>query len=394
MDNPNYTTEHRKGQHLLNEERYEIEVRLKDGWSIYKIAKHLGRAYNTIKDEVERGTVTLYNGKVKRYKADQGKSVYLENREHSTRRYRVFETAPFLEYVVKQFKNEHWSLDAIFGYALHNELFKREEMVCTKTLYNYVSLGLLPIKNIDLPEKLKRNTAKSQAAENKKKLGRSIEERPESVELRNEFGHWEIDSVLGLKNENEPVVITLVERMTRMCLWIKAKNHTAEAMQEAFEEVVSMFLSKKNQVFKTVTGDNGSEFATLADFEKYGMSVYFTHPYTSCEKGTNECHNKMLRRFIPKGKPISSYTAEDICYFADCINGLPRKILGYRTPEELFEQELDKIYAAECRAAVDFLRSGLSPSLRKSTVFYHKVTAILILFQLAIAICEHNVMVQ
>ena len=124
----------------------------------------------------------MYNGKVKRYKADQGKSVYLENREHSTRRYRVFETAPFLEYVVKQFKNEHWSLDAIFGYALHNELFKREEMVCTKTLYNYVSLGLLPIKNIDLPEKLKRNTAKSKATENKKKLGRSIEERPESVE--------------------------------------------------------------------------------------------------------------------------------------------------------------------------------------------------------------------
>ena len=82
MDNPNYTTEHRKGQHLLNEERYDIQVRLKDGWSIYKIAKHLGRAYNTIKDEVERGTVTLYNGKVKRYKADQGKSVYLENREH------------------------------------------------------------------------------------------------------------------------------------------------------------------------------------------------------------------------------------------------------------------------------------------------------------------------
>lgn len=54
----------------------------------------------------------------------------------------------------------------------------------------------------------------------------------------------------------------------------------------------------------------------------------------------------MLRRFIPKGKPIGSYTAEDICYFADCINGLPRKILGYRTPEERFEQELDKIYAA------------------------------------------------
>ena len=71
MDNLNYTTEHRKGQHLLNKERYEIEVRLNDVRSIYKIAKYLGRAYNTINDEVERGTVTLYNGKVKRYKADQ-----------------------------------------------------------------------------------------------------------------------------------------------------------------------------------------------------------------------------------------------------------------------------------------------------------------------------------
>ena len=66
-------------------------------------------------------------------------------------------------------------MDAIFGYALCNVLFKREEMVCTKTLYNYVSLGVLPIKNLDLPEKLKRNTAKAQTAENKKKLGRSIE---------------------------------------------------------------------------------------------------------------------------------------------------------------------------------------------------------------------------
>ncbi|SCY82690.1 hypothetical protein SAMN02910441_02489, partial [Ruminococcus sp. YE282] len=70
------------------------------------------------------------------------------------------------------------------------------------------------------------------------------------------------------------------------------------------------------------------------------------HPYSSYEKGTNECHNKMLRRFIPKGKSIDDYSADDILYFADKINNLPRKILGYRTPEELFEQELDRIYAA------------------------------------------------
>ena len=99
-------------------------------------------------------------------------------------------------------------------------------------------------------------------------------------------------------------------------------------------------------MFKSITGDNGSEFANLSQVEAKGIAVYFTHPYSSYEKGTNECHNKMLRRFIPKGKSIDDYSADDILYFADIINNLPRKILGYHTPEELFEQELDRIYAA------------------------------------------------
>ena len=68
MDITNYTTEHRKGQHLLSEERHEIEVRLKDGWSIYRIVKHLGRPYNTVKNEIKRGTVSLYQGSEKRMK--------------------------------------------------------------------------------------------------------------------------------------------------------------------------------------------------------------------------------------------------------------------------------------------------------------------------------------
>ena len=88
MDTQDYNTEHRKGQHLLAEERHEIEVRLKDGWSVYRIAKHLGRAYNTIKNEIARGTVYLYNGKVARYKAKAGEQQYKENRCNSRRQYK------------------------------------------------------------------------------------------------------------------------------------------------------------------------------------------------------------------------------------------------------------------------------------------------------------------
>ena len=197
----------------------------------------------------------------------------------------------FLSFVVsKVFGDEKWSLDAAFGAALRSGEFRRDEMVCTKTLYNYVDLGLLPIKNIDLPEKLRRNTKAKKSRENKRNLGTSIEERPEIVDSRTEFGHWEADTVVGKKDEGEPCVLTLVERMTRMSLWIKAENHTA---------------------------DNGSEFANLSLLEDGKLKVYFTHPYSSWEKGTNECHNKMLRRFIPKGKSISDYDADDICFFAD-----------------------------------------------------------------------------
>lgn len=347
MDNTNNTTEHRKGQHILSEERHEIEVRLKDGWTVYRIAKHLERPYNTIKNEISRGTVLLYNGKQKRYKADEGKRIYRENRGNCRRNYRCLRVMRFLQYVVTKFRSDaEWSLDAAFGAALKSGKFRRDEMVCTKTLYNYVDLGLLPIRNIDLPEKLRRNTKTEKVRESKRNLGTSIEERPEIVKFRTEFGHWEIDTVIGKKEEGEPCVLTLVERMTRMCLWVKAENHTAEAIQAALEQVMAYFGSKKNEVFKTITGDNGSEFVNLSLLEDGRLKVYFTHPYSSWEKGTNECHNRMLRRFIPKGKSISDYTADEICFFADCINGLPRKIIGYCTPDELFESQLDRIYSA------------------------------------------------
>lgn len=101
-----------------------------------------------------------------------------------------------------------------------------------------------------------------------------------------------------------------------------------------------------SDVFKTITADNGSKFAELSAHESENTKIYFTHPFSSWEKGTNECHNRMLRRFISKGRSISDYSIDDILFFADRINELPRKILDYHTPEELFEKELDRIYAA------------------------------------------------
>ena len=109
----------------------------------------------------------------------------------------------------------------------------------------------------------------------------------------------------------------------------------------------NIYGDKFSHIFKTITCDNGSEFADLSILEaETDTKVYFTHPYSSFEKGTNERHNGLIRRFIPKGKRISDYSSDDITYIEEWMNTLPRRILNYKTPEELFEMHLDEIYAA------------------------------------------------
>ena len=99
------------------------------------------------------------------------------------------------------------------------------------------------------------------------------------------------------------------------------------------------------EIFKTITADNGSEFDTLSELEVWGVSVYFAHPYSSRERAQSERHNRLFRRYVPKGVSIDNYSAEQILSFADEINAMPRKHLGYCTPEELFEEFLDQVYS-------------------------------------------------
>lgn len=348
MDYSNNTINARKHKHLSFEERMTIQIRLKDGYSAYKIAKELGRASNTIRNEIARGTVSqIKQGKlVSMYLADAGASVYGEHRKNCCPKYKRLLCNPFIEYVCSQIKEHNWSIDACFGKALNDKLFSRSQMVCTKTLYNYIDLQLLEIRNADLPLKLRRHTKSKVVRVNKRRLGTSIEERPADILTRKEFGHWEIDTVIGTKDKSDSVLLTLAERQTRHYIVRKIASKTARAVQEELHYIKEYFGEKFNQVFKTITSDNGQEFAELHKLEvDSDVKIYFTHPYTSCERGTNERHNGLLRRFIPKGNTINSYTIDDIAFVEDWCNTLPRKILNYQTPEECFEQQLDSIYA-------------------------------------------------
>ena len=172
-------------------------------------------------------------------------------------------------------------------------------------------------------------------------LGESIESRPKEIETREEFGDWEIDTVIGSKKKTDPVLLTLTERKTRYELIIKIDSKTSKAVEEGLS-----FLKETNQlkeqVFKTITSDNGLEFSSLTKICEY-VKIYYCHPYSSYERATSENQHKLIRRFIKKGEEISNYTDRQIERIMNWMNDYPRKILGYMTAEEAFIKELKLI---------------------------------------------------
>jgi len=347
MDTTYDTTESNKNKHLTAFERGKIKLLLDEGVTRYAIAKRLERAYNTIKNEIKRGSVMqLQKGKyVEVYFPEVGQKAYETNRLNSHRTYKFIDCHGFIDHVVECFKKSEHSLDAICGAAKLHGLFTDDEMVCTKTLYNYVDLGLIGIKNLELPLKVRRSTKTTRTCKHKKILGTSIENRPADVLTREEFGHWEIDTVIGEKSNNDEVLVTIVERKTRMDIMRKVSGKTADAVQKVMKEIHSEIGEKRfNQIFKSITADNGGEFARLSELEAVtDTKIYFAHPYASWERGTNERHNGLIRRFIPKGKRLADVPVEKIALIQNWCNTLPRKILGYLTPEEAFKIELNNI---------------------------------------------------
>ena len=346
MDYQNDTLFSRKNKHLNSYERGQIALLANQGNSPYRIAKILQRSLNTILNEIRRGTVPQIRSSkiVHIYFPDSGQRVYEERRKNCGRKFKLLKCEKFIAHVEDQFFNKKFSLDSICGRATKKMLFSPSEMVSTRTLYNYVDQGLLRIINLDLPLKVRRNPKNKRLRKHKRVLGRSIAERPAYIADREEFGHWEIDTVIGRKNKSEPVLVTITERKTRKELIFKIPDRTASSVLLLMERLIIATGDKFSRLFKSITCDNGSEFAEISKIESQSKClVYFARPYTSGERGTNERHNGLIRRFIPKGKSLADYSESSIMRIQEWCNELPRKILGYLTPQEMFEKELENI---------------------------------------------------
>ena len=342
-----FTPDRERGQHLKLEDRFSIKIFRKQGHSLRSIAAELDCSPSTVMYELRRGTGER-NGKRGRfpeYSAKRGQANYEINRSRCHKPHKVNVHSPFIEWVIHQVRVEHWTFDTCVGRARRKGLFPREQIVCAKTLYNELWAGNLPLTPFDLPEALSRKRKNNRPRQNKRILGKSIDERPEEASLRTVCGHWEIDTVVGHRSGRESVVLTLVEKKTDHYLAIKIPGKDSDSVMAAMEVLKEEYGDAFSEIFKTITADNGSEFERLSELEAYGVGVFFAHPYSSWERPQNERHNRLFRRYLPKGRSIDNYTAEQILQFADEMNALPRRTLGYATPEELFDEFLDQVYS-------------------------------------------------
>ena len=353
MSQVNDTTKKTICQHLNEAEREIIERQLALGTPKKQIARLLGRNISTIRREIKRGSVTQRKTKPyiskhaddsgytesECYFSDVGQRRYKQNRLHCGRKCRYTECREFVQFVENKILVEKWSPDGAVAEAKRKGLF--ENIVSTVTIYNWIEKRLLKVKNIDLLQKCHRKVRQTYARENKTKLGTSIDQRPEVINTREVFAHWEGDSVVG--KDGKSSVITLIERKVHKNFILKTEAKTAEATYQSLLKLKERLGENFNKVFRSITFDNGPEFAAADAFESLGIDVYYTHPYSAWERGQNEHFNGMLRRFIPKGKDLSFLTQDDLDRFSAYLNTLPRKSLGYSSPEDLFEMELSAI---------------------------------------------------
>ena len=334
MEYTNHITSTRSRKHLNYAERFYIEQRTRAKCNITRIAQDLKRSRTTIYSELKRGTVVqIKQGEsCLLYCADAGQIKYEQMHSHSISHKKVIRIGRFLDWVEERFIKDGWSVDSTVGHAKRMALFKECERACTKTIYNYIHQASLSIRPIDLPLIVKRSQRKAHTRQNKKRLGASIDERPSSIDTREEFGHWEIDTVRGTKNKNDQVLVTLIERKTRLYVVLQSQSGRAEDVKCTLETWLSTFTDSENlkNICKSITSDNGSEFSTIAELASDSLDIYFAHPYSSWERGSNERHNGLLRRFIPKGMPISTVSESLIRRAMRQCNNLPRKILGYK----------------------------------------------------------------
>ena len=341
---------------LKYSDRIRIEAWLRAKISVQEIADMLHVHRSTIYREIKRGQYEHLNSDYtveKRYSPEIAQKHCDENLQVRGTQIKIGNDYKYAEYIEKKIIEENYSPEAVLGeLRVQNRAKDFSVSICIRTLYNYIDKGVfLNLTNKNLPVKRnKKRGYKKVRVQKRASVGTSIEERPEYIKDRKEFGHWEMDSVVGKRGKSKNTFLVLTERKTRNEIIFKLPDHSATEVVKAVDRLEITWGSMFSDVFKTITVDNGTEFSYFNELERSctkpdekRTKVYYCHPYSSWERGSNENNNKMVRRIVPKGTNFDSMTDDEVLDMQIWINGYPRRIHDYHSAAELFEKEIAKL---------------------------------------------------
>lgn len=350
--------------HLSLDERIEIEKHYDRDFSIRQIAVRLGRSASTISREIRRGRwrpanenaaytpyrdQALHGGDLTepQYRAGRAQKK-ADTRAARSHQPTTLTSDRAITYLVSKLR-DGWTPEMIAGRARMDFPNDPTMQACPETIYEFIYAPQQRHRNLweYLPlGRKKRRKHKGRRVHSSHIPNRvSIHDRPQSVNERTVFGHWEGDSVLGLKHVGD-AAHTEVERHTRMMLATKVASLTS---RDGVDAQKRLFGALPAHARRSTTMDNGTEMHLHTELRtEYEMDTYFADPYSSYQRGTNEHHNGRLRRYFPKGTNFRQISETDLQEAITAINNQPRKCLGWSTPAEVFEEHLKSEQTSQC----------------------------------------------
>lgn len=341
-------------KHLSQNDRIKMETMLNSGHKVVEVAEYLHVHRSTIYREIKRGEYTHRNSdytEETRYSSDLGQKNHDWNAQGKGRNIKIGNDRPLAEYIEGKIIEDKYSPEAALAAAAESGI-EFTTSISVRTLYRYIDKGIfLKLTNKDLPVKGKRKKHNKRVRVQKRaSAGESIENRPDEVKDRENFGHWEMDTVKGKQGVTKSCMLVLTERKTRDEIIVKLPDQKAASVVEAIDRLERKWGDMFTKVFRSITVDNGVEFSDYEGLERSVLHegekrtfAFYCHHYSSWERGSNENNNRLIRRHIPKGEDFDEKQDRDIEYIENWINNYPRGIFGFKTSAQLFEEEIRKL---------------------------------------------------